>query len=205
MLQEKVKRSYDKVIMSKACEEQIKNAIRKKSDSRSKAKNIYRYIPKPIAACALAVGAVLLVNGTVYAYTGNGIISYFFSFAQNAVFTRQTDENGTESASASFHTSEATAPAAYADGRLVFTANGERIDITARVSESKAFTYTYVDTEKMTHYFIVGGEPEEFGYAEFMKDADNNWIGGYFQGGAVGGDINPVWLEDAKDLLNIPW
>lgn len=205
MLQDKVKKSYDQVIMSQTCEQQIRNAMLAKSNERRTVKSRYRFIPRPVMACALIIGLFLSVDGAVYAYSGNGIISYFLSFAQNAVFTREVDENGAESASASFNTSEVVAPAQYADGSLVFTANGEKIDITAQVSETRAFTYTYVDAEKVTHYLIVGGAPQEFGYAEFMKDGEDNWIGGYFQGGAVGGDISPVWLEDAKDKLNIPW
>lgn len=205
MLQDKVKESYDKVMLSQACEQQIRSAMLAKRDNRGMVRSRHRYIPRPAMACALVIGLLMSVNGAVYAYSGNGIISYFLSFAQNAVFTREVDENGTESTSTSFNTTEAVAPAEYADGSLVFTANGEKIDITAQVSETKAFIYTYVDTEKATHYLIVGGQPQEFGYAEFIMDEENNWIGGYFQGGVVGGDISPVWLEDAKDMLNIPW
>lgn len=205
MLEEKVKKSYDQIMMSQTCEQQIRSAILKKSDSRSKAKNKYRYIPKPAMACVMILGLLLAVDSGVYAYSGNGIISHVLSFAQNAVFIRQVDENGAESSIASFDTSGATAPAEYVDGKLIFTANGENIDITAQVSETKAFTYIYVDAEKITHYLIVGGLPEEFGYAEFMQDAKDNWVGGYFEGGVVGGDISPVWLEDAKDMQNIPW
>lgn len=205
MLQDKVKESYDKIVMSQTCEQQIRSAMLTKSDSRRTLRSRPRYMPRPAMACALVIGLLMSVGGVVYAYSGNSIISYFFSFAQNAVFTREVDENGIESASTSFNTSEAVAPAEYADGSLVFTANGEQIDITTQVSETKAFTYTYVDTEKVTHYLIVGGQPQEFGYAEFIKDEGNNWIGGYFQGGVVGGDISPVWLEEAKDMLNIPW
>lgn len=205
MLQDRVRESYDKVMMSQTCEQQIRNAMLTERNRKKTARISYRYIPRPAMACALAIGLLMAVNGAVYAYSGNGIISYFLSFAQNAVFTKEVDENGSESASASFDTSEAVAPAVYAEGTLVFTANGENMDITAQVSDTKAFTYTYVDAEKATHYLIVGGQPQEFGYAEFIKDEGNNWIGGYFQGGVVGGDISPVWLENAKDMLNIPW
>lgn len=205
MLKDNVKKSYDKVVMSQACEQQIKDAMLAHSESKSKVSSWYHYIPRPAMACALAVVLLLSVDGAVYAYSGNSIVAYFLSYAQNAVFTREVDENGAESATASLNTSEAVAPAEYVDGKLMFTANGEQIEITTQISETKAFTYTYVDEKEVTHYLIVGGHPEEFGYAEFMKDAKNNWIGGYFQGGVVGGDITPVWLEDAKEMLNIPW
>lgn len=205
MLQDKVIKSYNKVMMSQACEEKIRNAMLRKSECENKPVNRHCYIPRPVMACALVIAFLLAADGVVYAYSGSGIISYFLSFAQNAVFTREIDENGTVGASASFDTSEAVAPAEYVDGRLIFTGNGEQIEITEQVSETKAYTYTYVDGEKVTHYMIIGGRPEEFGYAEFMKDADNNWIGGYFQGGVVGGNISPVWLEEAKDMLQIPW
>lgn len=204
MLQEKVKRSFDKVTMSQGCEEKIEGAILNRGRISSRRK-IYNYIPKPAIACALVIGLLIATEGSVYAYTGSGIISHFISFAQNAVFTKGVEENGSGYASASFNTSQALAPAEYIDGSLIFTANGEQQDITDKVSQTKAFTYTYIDEEKVTHYLIVGGLPETFGYAEFMKDADEAWIGGYFQGGVVGEDINPAWLENAKNELNIPW
>ena len=52
------------------------------------------------------------------------------------------------------------------EGQLWFTANGENIDITEQVSEDRAFTYKYTDGQGITHYLIVGGAPETFGYAE---------------------------------------
>ena len=205
MLQDHIKRSYDKVMMSQECEQQIKHAILMKKDYRSKTKKIYQYIPKPAMACALAVCLLLVGEGTVYAATGSSMLGRFLSFAGNAVFTKDVEEDGTENSTATYDTSDAVAPAEYADGKLVFTANGEKIDITDQVSETQAYMYTYVDVEEVTHYLIVGGTPEEFGYAEFMKDATGTWVGGYFQGGVVGGDITPVWLENAKEQLDIPW
>ena len=117
------------------------------------------------------------------------------------------DEKGNNVSTASFDTSNATAPAEFREGRLWFTANGECVDITDQISEKKAYIYDYKDNQGIIHYLIVGGQPETFGYAEFTYDETQNpgWVGGYFQSGKVGEPIDPDWLQNAKKELNIPW
>ena len=67
--------------------------------------------------------------------------------------------------------------------------------------------YAYRDGQGIKHYLILGGDPETFSYAEFLYDESKNpaWVGGYFTSGKVGETINPVWLENAKAKLGIPW
>lgn len=214
MMQEQIKKGYDQIKMSERCIRQIECAMRQKAAETSDMKKgkmviwinrVFRWMPRPVVACALAAVLLLVGECTTYAYTGTGMIGAIISFAENAFFSKGIDENGDETATASFDTSDAVAPAEYKDGKLIFTACGENIDITEEVSETTAYVYTYTDEEEIMHYLIVGGQPENFGYAEFMMDADGVWVGGYFQGGVVGGDIHPEWLENAKDQMNIPW
>lgn len=201
-----VKEVYEQVRMPEKCSRRIERAMQGRQEVILSILPFSRRISRPAAALIAAL-LILMADGTVYAATGEGIISRVFSFANNAVFTKETDEEGNNISTAAYNTSDATAPAEYKEGRLWFTANGENIDITDQVSESMAYTYRYTDAQGITHYLIVGGEPETFGYAEFMcnESGTREWIGGYFSSGKVGESINPDWLQNAKEELGIPW
>lgn len=205
-MQNRVQEVYDQVRMPEECSRRIEQAMRSKKTGVLKPFTGYRRVSR-IAVALTGVLLFLLTNVTVYAYTGKGIIGRFVSFADNAIFTKGRDENGNNISTAALDTADATAPAEFREGRLWFTANGENIDITNQVSENNAFIYDYRDGEGITHYLIVGGAPETFGYAEFLYDETQmpEWIGGYFTAGKVGETINPDWLEKAKKELGIPW
>lgn len=205
-MQKKIQETYEQVRMPEECSRRIEQAMRRKRAGAPVPAVRYRWKPGFAAALA-AVLFLLAADTTVYAYTGRGVISRFVSFANNAIFTQETDEEGNNVSTASMDTSDMTAPAEFQDGHLWFTANGEHIDITGQVSEVRAYVYRYKDGEGITHYLIVGGAPETFGYAEFLYDETKNpgWIGGYFTAGKVGESTNPDWLENAKDEAGIPW
>ena len=205
-MENRVKEVYGQIRMPERCSQRIEEAMRNEQAGTSKTPAGYRRFRGPAVALA-AVLLLVLVNGTAYAYTGEGIISRILSFAGNAIFTESEDEEGNMVSSAALDTANATAPAVYKDGRLWFTANGENIDITEQISDSQAYIYDYRDGQGIKHYLILGGDPETFSYAEFLYDENKNpaWVGGYFTSGKVGETINPVWLENAKDKLGIPW
>ena len=54
----------------------------------------------------------------------------------------------------------------YVDGRVYFTANGERLDITNQFSMEKPFTYVFTDRYYIVHYIAIGGTPEDIGFYE---------------------------------------
>lgn len=210
-MQEQLREIYGQIKMPEECTRRIEKAMQEKeAEDARKVFTGNRYMPKPARAAAIVlVTAVLLLlaEGTVYAWTGKGIVSRIVSFAGNAVFTEETDEKGNNISVGTLDTSNMAAPAEFKEGRLLFTANGENIDITEQVSGESAYIYDYRDGQGIIHYLIVGGEPESFGYAEFLYDETKNpgWAGGYFRGGKVGESINPDWLENAKKQLAIPW
>lgn len=205
-MQNRIQEVYDQVRMPKECSRRIEQAIRSRRAGVLKPFTGYRRVSGIVVALTCVL-LFLLTNVTVYACTGRGIIGRFVSFADNAVFTKAGDENGNNISTAVLDTDDATAPAEFREGHLWFTANEENIDITNQVSESNAFVYDYRDGEGITHYLIVGGAPETFGYAEFLYDETQmpEWIGGYFIAGKAGETINPDWLEKAKKELGIPW
>ncbi|MBD5541131.1 MAG: hypothetical protein HDR00_08035 [Lachnospiraceae bacterium] len=202
-MQKELKEVFDQVEMPETCVLDIEKAIEKRKGNISQGGKI-RKIPRFAAAAAAIVMALLLTDGVVYAYTGNGLISRIIAF-NGTIFTKTVNEEGTMTSEAELNLEEATAPAEYIDGRLYLTVNGENLDITDAISDTTAYNYVYADADSITHYIIIGGKPESFGYAEFLRDADEEWIGGSFVGGEVGGTINPDWLQNAKKELNIPW
>lgn len=202
-MEKKLKEVFDQVKMPEKCVLDIEKAMEKKEENILPKAKICK-IPRAVAAAAAIAMALLLTEGAVYAYTGSGIISRIISL-NGTVFTKTVDEEGNMTSRAEVDLGAVTAPAEYRDGRLYLTVNGENIDITNEVSDTTAYTYIFEDTGSITHYIVIGGKPESFGYAEFLQNADKEWIGGSFIGGEVGGTINPDWLQNAKKELNIPW
>lgn len=106
------------------------------------------------------------------------------------------------------HTDEMTEPVEIRDGRMYFIVNGENLDITDQVSQTKAFTYSYEDTQGITHEWVVGlnGDGmESYGYAEYLKT--DTWQGGYSARVNIEADgkTNAQWLEIWKTENNCPW
>ena len=106
------------------------------------------------------------------------------------------------------YTENLTEPVEIRDGRMYFIVNGENIDITDQVSQSKAFTYQYVDNQGITHDWVVGLNSENienYGYAEYLKT--DTWQGGYSARVNINSDgtTDAQWLESWKTENNCPW
>ncbi|MGM9659571.1 MAG: hypothetical protein ACI3WQ_03125 [Faecousia sp.] len=106
------------------------------------------------------------------------------------------------------NTDELTEPVEIRDGRMYFIVNGENMDITDQVSQTKAFTYSYEDAQGVTHIWVLGLNSEElenYGYAEYLKT--DTWQGGYSARVDIEADgkTNAQWLEIWKTENNCPW
>ena len=106
------------------------------------------------------------------------------------------------------NTDELTEPVEIRDGRMYFVVNGENMDITDQVSQTKAFTYSYEDTAGIIHDWVVGlnGEGlESYGYAEYLKT--DTWRGGYSARVNINADgtTQAQWLEIWKAENDCPW
>ena len=106
------------------------------------------------------------------------------------------------------NTDELTEPVEIRNGRMYFIVNGENLDITDQVSQTKAFTYQYVDNQGITHDWVVGLNSENienYGYAEYLKT--DTWQGGYSARVNINADgtTDARWLESWKTENDCPW
>lgn len=152
-------------------------------------------------AVVLAAVLVLCLAVTASAAAGRNILDQFRSWSGSVTTWYETDD-GERVGEAFCDFDDLNVPAELRDGRLYFIANGENIDITDQISDTQAYTYSFSD-EQGTYYLVVGGKPESFGWAEFDFDANGEWVGGTFEGGE--GSSNPLWFENAKAELGVPW
>ncbi len=127
----------------------------------------------------LALAAALLLALGVAAYS-TGLV--FSGWGGNMEIHSEQTEGGIEN-TVYVHTENMTQPVSFEDGRMIFVVNGERIDITERVSETVPFIYQYTDEEAgVIHYWIIGKngpELEHYGFAEYLQPTDGEWTGGY--------------------------
>ena len=127
----------------------------------------------------LALAAALLLALGVAAYS-TGLV--FSGWGGNMEIHSEQTEGGIEN-TVYVHTENMTQPVSFEDGRMIFVVNGERIDITERVSETVPFIYQYTDEEAgVIHYWIIGKngpELEHYGFAEYIQPTDGEWTGGY--------------------------
>ena len=146
----------------------------------------------------LALAAALLLALGVAAYSA-GLV--FSGWGGNMEIHSEQTEGGIEN-TVYVHTENMTQPVSFEDGRMIFVVNGERIDITERVSETVPFIYQYTDEEAdVIHYWIIGKngpEPEHYGFAEYLQPRDGDWTAGYV---ARTNDNSAPWLEKAWDEL----
>ena len=157
--------------------------------------------PRKNAVMLLLLAAVIsLLTITVSADS----VRQLFGWGGNMEIT-QYDDGGAE---VRIHTEKLTEPVEIRDGRMYFVVNGENLDITDQVSQTKAFTYQYVDNQGITHDWVVGLNSENienYGYAEYLKT--DTWQGGYSARVNINADgtTQAQWLEIWKQENNCPW
>ena len=147
----------------------------------------------------LIAAVVCLMTVTVSADS----VRQLFGWGGNMEITQHDD-----GAEVRIFTDNLTEPVEIRDGRMFFIVNGENIDITDQVSQTKAFTYQYVDEQGVTHMWVVGMNSEElenYGYAEYLKT--DTWQGGYSARVNINADgtTEAQWLEIWKAENNCPW
>ena len=102
------------------------------------------------AVCACMI--MMLAGGYgVYAISGH-VVREVWGWGNNMQYTEITDsETGETEKQVKVMTESLTDPVEIRNDRLYFIVNGENIDITGMISETKAYEYEYIDEEGCTH------------------------------------------------------
>ena len=166
-------------------------AIMEQKTKKKYGKTAVRLILIAAAVCLMTVTVSADSVRQLLGWGGNMEITQYDDGAEVRIFT----DNLTE-------------PVEFRGGRMYFIVNGENIDITDQVSQTKAFTYSYEDAQGVTHMWVVGLNSEElenYGYAEYLKT--DTWQGGYSARVNINADgtTEAQWLEIWKAENDCPW
>ena len=160
------------------------------------------YSKKFMGAAALFLICLLSVGGAAYAMT-DGFRALFTFISGGAIYeSTESSIMGTESVTAVTMQDEPGIPLLLKDGRLYFTGDGGKTDITDLVSETEPYFIDITDGEGNTHKFIVGGSPEEgyYGYSEMIIDTEGVLRGGTGNWSSKSGD-RPEWLKKGENAV----
>ena len=154
-------------ILDKLKERDIRN------NSEEYRKSVRRYnLKRFMGAAAIFLVCLLSIGGVAYAVT-DGFRALFTFIGGSAVYeTTEGSIMGSTSVTTIELKDEPGIPLLLEEGRLYFTGDGGKTDITDFISETEPFFIDVIDGEGNTHKFIVGGRPEAeyYGYAEMIID-----------------------------------
>lgn len=154
-------RNYRSIMEQVALSDQKKEEIMSMIQNHTTGK---RHVPRGVKlglAAALAVGCVLSIAAGLPAQVYN-----FVSGGQTVV------QSGTGDTSFTLDC-DVEGPVSVENGRLMFTADGQKLDITDKVDENTPYILERVDPEtKQKGYVVAGGTVDDFGWAEFFVAED---------------------------------
>ena len=188
-------KDYRRMMAQVTLSDRKKEEIMDMLENKNTQKRRMPAVAKIALVAALAVGCVLSIAAGLPAQVYN-----LMSGGQLVV------EPG--SASITFNDDEA-APLTIEDGRLWFTADGEKVDITGKVDENTPYIYERTDPATGNKgYVIVGGTIDDHGWAEIFMTEDGTCavMGENFSTSivAIAGE-NVTWTELTEaqlDMLN---
>ena len=161
------------------------NLTEKGLDNMQAKKNIR--IRKKVLAGVIAAAVICAVPAGVYA--ANNIISFIAG-------SGQISDGG---AAVTFDTGSLDSYLKVENGRLILDPDGEKLDITDKLSETEPYIYTTQPGDGTTHYLIIGGTLDNYGVAEYVRSEDGQWQGG-FSNNAMG-----EWCVNGARQLELPW
>lgn len=143
---------------------------------------------------AIVAAAFIVSLGLVGFTFGNQIIKFF----SGGYVEVGKDGNGYHLYS--FHDNEGAEPMEIRQGQIYFVFDGKNINITDMCSDKTYYQYEAVDADGYRHVVLVGGNPDDVGWAEIIFNADGSArtvIADYDK------DVEPMWLTTAKEKLGI--
>ncbi|MDR2569319.1 MAG: hypothetical protein LBD23_03345 [Oscillospiraceae bacterium] len=198
-MQSNYKQTFDAVNMSQETQKRIRSELSARFIENHKEDNIVsiksRSTKKIITGLVAAVVVLSLTTVVAFAY-GSQIIELLGGGHIEI-------EKSGNSSSVSMTISEADPdPVEVKDGRVYFILDGSNKDITEYCTESTYYQYEYIAENGYHHVFIVGGSPDNLGWAEFIWSEDGNILGSsaVFPP-STDMDQKPLWWENANETL----
>ena len=163
-----------------------------------------KYVRRPIMAVAIVV---LVCALSVTAFAASGGFGKVYQLMSGGVQQDVLDENGNViGVEGSVDLDKVEPPVELReDGRLYLVVNGENQDITDQCSYTEPYIYECTGEDGLRHAFVVGGDLDAIGWAEFMWDEDGLPAAGAASFGTSAGTSDAPWLDAGKDALNLPW
>ena len=93
-----------------------------------------------------------------------------------------------------------TDPVEVREGQVYFTLDGSGRNITALCGADSYFQYEVQDETGCRHVVLVGGEPEQVGWAEFVWNADGEFIA---SSATYPDQEKPQWLLKGEAALGL--
>ena len=128
-----------------------------------------------LLAAALAVGCVLSIAA--------GLPGQMYNFLSGGSMTSMPEQIGSIGGGELMLPNEKDYPLVLENGRLIFVNGEERTDITDLVNENTPYIYEHTDPVTGNKgYVIMGGTPEDFGWAEYasLPDSFSGMVGNNF-------------------------
>lgn len=198
-MEDRIKAAFDKMHMPERCETAIYDHMEIKKRSAAAGSGRMLRLAASMAAVFVLVMLIVVSNADIV----NAIA---------ANFTKPTNLEG------SFYYYDLKKEECYfsikseldlvrtEDSRIYFTANGENIDITDKISEEDAFVYTFTDHNGILNIFAIGvsglrsyDNPPYIGYLYYILYPDFNGDGLYNDGG--GGCGRGQWDNEKDDYF----
>ena len=160
-----------------------------------------KFFRRPMAAVA-AVVLIVALSATAFAYSGG-----FYRFMTGGSIQDVVDENGNVTGvQGQVDLDQVVEPVEVReDGRLYLTIDGQDTDITGLCSYETPYIYECTGPDGLRHAFIIGGDLDAIGWAEFFWNEDGMPQSGSAHFGTSEGPDDAPWLEAGKDQLGLPW
>jgi len=192
------KQTFDVVRMSSDSQEKIRAELSASLIGSQKEVNTLsnktRYTKKLIVALAAAVVIFSLSTVIAFAY-GNQII-HLFSGGQLEIESSDTGQHITVTEYADNYTD----PIEIRDGRVYLLLDDSNQDITDYLSETTFYHYETISNNGNRHVFVVGGEPNDPGWVEYIFDEASSSLVIIMNNASQ--DNPPEWVVLANERFN---
>lgn len=164
---------------------------------------------KLIKAAAILAACLLSAGGIAYAMTDGQVFDYVFISGGGIYEETNYHIWGEESTTKvvmgnpDAENAQSGVPLLFEEGRLYFTGDGGKTDITDEISETEPCIFNITDEAGNTHKFIIGGRAEEdyYGYMEEIIDSEGcsrGAVGSYGSKVGMSAGNEPEWLRKGR-------